>query len=82
MNTIEIPNASERVIMTTKIQFSKYVKLDVNGRLYLGSRLPEIRKAWANLSPREREAEKILALIREIDEVEAAQKDLSQLKTK
>ena len=64
--------------MTTKIEFSKYLKFDVNRRQYLGTRQPEIRKAWANLSPREREAQKTLALIREIDEMVAAQKRLSQ----
>ena len=64
--------------MTTKIEFSKYLEFDVNRRQYLGTRQPEIRKAWANLSPREREAQKTLALIREIDEMVAAQKRLSQ----
>ena len=67
--------------MTTKIDFSKYLKFDVNRRQYLGTRQPKIRKAWANLSPREREAQKTLALISEIDEMLATQKDLSQTNT-
>ena len=68
--------------MTAKIDLSKYLKFDVNRRQYLGTRQPKIRKAWANLSPREREAQKTLALISEIDEMLATQKDLSQSKTK
>ena len=68
--------------MTNKIEFSKYLKLDVNRRHYLGTHQPKIRKAWANLSPREREAQKTLALISEIDEILATQKDLSQSNTR
>lgn len=67
--------------MTSKIEFSKYLKLDVNGRQYLSTRQPKIRKAWAILGPREREGQKTLALIREIDEIQATQKRLSQSKT-
>ena len=67
--------------MATKIEFSKYLKLDVNGRQYLGTRQPDIRNAWANLSPREREGQKTLALIREIDEIMATEERLSQSNT-
>jgi len=67
--------------MASKIEFSKYLKKDVNERQYLGTRQPDIRRAWANLSPREREAQKVLALIWEIDEMLATQNRLSQPNT-
>lgn len=68
--------------MPTEIEFSKYLKLDVNGRQYLATRQPEVRKAWASLSPREKVGQKTLALIRTIDEIQTTHRRLSQASTK